>query len=375
MQLSFELAQPGDDLDLRRLLRENPMSGSISVTFEREPGYFAAARTEGPVHQTVVGREVGTGKVAGMACRSVRPRFVNGQTRMMGYMSQLRIDASYGRGLYLTRALAKGFARMRDCHCADGLTPYYLISVAADNAPARRVLSAALAGMPRLREYAILHTYAITPMRRRPVISMPKGVTLEHGSLDQEAEILACLQRNGARYQFAPAWDRETLFSPQVATELCVEEFFLAVRAGKVIGCLAYWNQCTYKQTVVRGYAPALARWRGVANLFAPLGGWPQLPAVNTPFRFAYASHLAIDHDDPRVFAALLRAVYNLSAERGDDYFMIGLAESHPFRLEVTRAYRNIRYTAQLYLAAWEDGWEKIAEVDARAPHPEIATL
>ena len=113
----------------------------------------------------------------------------------------------------------------------------------------------------------------------------------------------------------------------------------------------------------------------GFHNLVAPLGGWPSLPPPNTPFRFCYASHLAVDDDNTQVFAALLRSLYNQAAGAGYDYFMIGLSEDNPLRAVVTRTYPRVTYTSQLYLVAWPDGAEAVGQVDGRVPGPEIAVM
>src|ERR1700752_1270332 len=107
--LVFDLATEEDDASLRRLLRENPMQGAISLSFEREPNYFNASSIEGAFHQTLVAREMDTGEIIGVGNRSVRDMFVNGKVQAVGYMSQLRIHPKYGRGLYLARGLAQGY--------------------------------------------------------------------------------------------------------------------------------------------------------------------------------------------------------------------------------------------------------------------------
>ena len=80
-RLKFELATQADDTDLRRLLRENPIAGSISLSFEREPCYFDASVIEGPFHQTIVAREADSSNVIAFGNRSVRPLFINGLCR------------------------------------------------------------------------------------------------------------------------------------------------------------------------------------------------------------------------------------------------------------------------------------------------------
>src|SRR5438093_4365727 len=85
----FEVASRQHDATLRRLLRENPMPGRISVSLEREPSYFAAAAIEGPEHQTIVAIEGDRVICAGSI--SARQRFINGQPMRVGYLGGLRM--------------------------------------------------------------------------------------------------------------------------------------------------------------------------------------------------------------------------------------------------------------------------------------------
>jgi len=143
----------------------------------------------------------------------------------------------------------------------------------------------------------------------------------------------------------------------------------------RVRGCLALWDQTPFKQSVVRGYSGVLRRWRPWNNLLSRFLDIPTLPPIGSRLHYCYASHLAIDEDDPQVFAGLLRAVYNEAARRGFDYFLIGLSGSNPLRRVLSRNYLHITYPSQIYLMAWEDGRQAIAQVDRRVPGMEIALL
>lgn len=368
--LAFDLATEADDAGLRRLLRENPMQGSISLSFEREPNYFDASFVEGPFHQTLVARETDTGEMIGFGNRSVRPMFVNGTVQEIGYMSQLRIHPKYGGGLYLARGLAQGFKLYHDLH-EDRRVSFYLMSVIDDNFPAKRLLTSGLPEYPHAQEYARMFTYAIYPMRRKRDLPLPRSLQLMRGSDQYANAIVECLNRNGARKQFAPYWTCDSLFIANVSPS----DFFVAFDGECVVGCLACWDQSAFKQTVVRGYSGSLARWRKFINLLSRLGIAPYLPEPNTPLRYSYASHLAIDDDDPSVFAALLRALYNHNLERRYSYFMLGLVESNPLR-EIVEVYRPLTYISQLYLVAWDDGIDAVGNVDKKlTPTPEIAVL
>jgi hypothetical protein len=354
-------------------LRENPLPGRIALSFEREPSYFAASALEGPFQQTIVARDAGTGEVLGCASRSARRRFVNGEARPVGVMSQLRIHPRLRRGMGLARFLSRAFALFRALH-QDGRAPFYLVSIVAGNAPARRLLTSGLPGFPRLRTLGPLATYAIQLGRPRRPLPLPRGLRLERGSEARLPALLDCLDRNGRRHQLAPCWTAETLCRPGSTPGLAAADFLLALDGERVVGCLAAWDQSAVKQLVVRGYGGALAAWRPLLNLAAPLGGWPRLPPPGSPLRSCYASHRAVDGDDPEVLAALLRAVYNLAVGRRLGVLAIGFGAADPARA-VVAGYRSTAYASDLYLAAWEDGEGAAAGVDGRLPGPEIALL
>jgi hypothetical protein len=184
--------------------------------------------------------------------------------------------------------------------------------------------------------------------------------------------ILDCLNRNNARKQFAPYWTSDSLFLSR--SRLSPADFFLALNRDHVVGCLACWDQGAFKQTIVRGYSGSLARWRKVINFFSHFAGVPYLPEPNTPLRYSYASHLAIDDDNPTIFDALLRKAYNHNLEQHYNYFMIGLAESNLLRNVVER-YHPLTYISQIYLVDWNDNGDLLAKIDPGIPGLEIALL
>jgi len=110
-------------------------------------------------------------------------------------------------------------------------------------------------------------------------------------------------------------------------------------------------------------------------NIRAKIAGMPTLPPPNTPLRHCYGSHLAVDEDNPGVFAALLRSLYNYAVDQGHSYLMVGLCENHPFLENVMSTYRHIDYKSLLYLIAWEEELEVLSEVDNRLPGVEVSIL
>jgi hypothetical protein len=183
-----------------------------------------------------------------------------------------------------------------------------------------------------------------------------------------------CIARNARRFQFAPRWDEDELASLDLTRGLTPDDYFLR-RSGDRTGCLAVWDQRAFKQVVVRGYESKLARVRPLFNLIAPLLGRPRLPAVGQPLNVGYVSHLAIDADDPRLFAELLAEAHARAAARGLAYLAIGLSSRHPLLPIAKKLYGHRRSTATLYAVHWDDGAGAAAALDGRVAHYEVALL
>lgn len=374
MSSTLRLATSADDPALRRLLRENPMPGSLSLTYEREPDYFIAACMEGTLSQTIVQVDNGTGGLLGMGARIIRPMYLNGEIQNVGYMSHLRADLHRPWGLSLARQLARAFKEFHRFH-TDGRVPFYLMSIIADNASARRLLTSELPGLPHAREYTRMFTYVISPRNLRAEVPPPKGMRSQNGTVELIPEIIECLQRNGQRQQFFPSWRSTNLFTADQTPNLRPEDFLLVLNGSHVTGCLALWDQTPFKQTVVHGYHGGMMRWRPVINLLSRFVDVPYLPPIGTSIQYCFASHLAVDRDDPNVFAVLLRAAYNAAHQRGCNYFMLGMSGDNPLRRVLVKNYLHITYPSQIYLMGWDDGLEAIKQVDNRVPGLEIAVL
>ena len=363
----FALSTRQDDPDIRRLLRENALPGAISLSFEREPDAAVAASIEGDLHQTLVARDRGTGRIAGLAARSVRTLFVNGRATRVGYLGQLRV----ARGCRSLRTLIdEGFAFCRALH-ERGDAPAYLTSLVSDNDAARRLLvERRSATAPRFTPIDGLTTFAIpvgqTPRHADRVRTCP-------GRSDLVDEIAACLQRNLRRYQFAPCWEAEELTSRLPG--LSPTDFVVAVDDHRVVGCAALWDQRAFKQVVVRGYSPALRRARPLVNLAGRLLGTPHLPAIGEQLQFGYLSHIAVDDDREDILGALVAAQMGRARRAGLDYVVAAFADRHAFQPAVRRTWRHRAYASVLYAACWFDGEGFVQSLDGRPAQPEVAIL
>jgi hypothetical protein len=361
------LATAADEPEVAALLRRVSFPGDVRLTFEREPSPIAAGAIEGDVHQLLVARDRITGALAGVGSRSERTLFVNGRPMTVGYLSQLRVDPSCRR---LRSLMAAGFAFCRQLHEA-GAAAFYLTSIVADNGAARRLLiGARRRPAPQLAAVDELRTFVLSTRRRLP--PPVAGLRLEPGSPGRIAEVAACLDRNLRRFQLAPRWTAADLGGGRTSAP-AIDDFVVAVRDDRVVGCAAIWDQRRLRQVVVRLYSRRTALVRPVLNLVAPWLDLPALPPVGQVLALGYLSHVAVDDDRADVFAALVAAQCRRARARGLAQVAAGFVPRHPFHAVLTGLGGARTYDSTLYVAAWDE--DPRPAFDGSVAQPEVALL
>ena len=356
MSVSFDIATRDDDAGIRRLLAANPVPGRIRIRYEREPDYFAGCSTMGATDVLVARAE---GQVVGVACRSVRPMYINGERAEVGYLGQLRVDARF-RGRWL---VLRGFRKLHELH-RQSPPRGYVTTIIEGNDEAEGVLVRRARGpMPRYRKIDRLMTLALPT---HGVRSRFVGTTRD---LTPMTEVVAFLQSEGRRRNFFPVYE-ERSFADGTTRGFDPRDFVVIQRAGGILGVAGVWDQSAYKQSIVDAYDP-LTR---VARPFYNLLRRGALPKPGNALRFAYGSFFCVRDDDPAVAHALIERLLTVARERRFDHLLLGFAESDPL-LAVASTFRHVAYPAGIYTVAWDDGHDLHHELDARPRYLEIASL
>lgn len=314
--MRFELASPTDEARLRELAASVAIPGWVTVSYRREPDFFAAGPVLGDHHQVLVARDP-QGQPVGCASRSVRRLWMAGESRAVGYLSGLRVaPAQSGRAI-----TPRGFAFLRELH-QDGLCQSYLTTIIEDNQRARRLLeSRPRPSMPTYRPVARLRTRAI------PLVGW-HDTGLCWARAEHEQSLLAFLRREGAKRNGFPVIERLGQGWPQV------EDFCLAFEGTQLLGAAALWDQRAYKQTVVEGYASPVARLRALLN---GLAGTRLLPAVGEPLAMACLACWAAPTRE--ILARLVAAVAAEARRRGLAYLMVASLANDPVGEAIQRFY------------------------------------
>jgi hypothetical protein len=360
--LCFAVATGSDDADIRRLLRENPMPGRISLSFEREPNYFADANLPGELKRTIIARD--GGRVVCVGNCMIRRRFVNGQPATVGYLGGLRLNASHAGRFEILRHGYEFFHQLQ----ADRPADFYFTSIAADNERARTLLERGLPGMPSYEFTGEFVTVLIPSKRGQPVLRFAATNNL---SAEQLIELL---NNHNRERQFAPCWSEDELAALQ-PLGLQSDDFKSIGDSGRIDAVAALWDQRGFKQTVVRGYTPSLARARPVLNLATRLVGGAKLPAIGKVLNNAFVSHLASESHEPDILVQLISALRGSAAQRGIELLTLGFAANDPRMAVLRRNFRGREYHSRLYVVCWPGCGGAARELDGRTIAPEVALI
>jgi hypothetical protein len=363
-----ELAREGDEPELRRLMRDVAMPGSIAVAFAREPDFYAAVGIEGERADIVVARESARPEhLVGLASHATRRVWVNGEQRSLGYLSMMRAEAGW-RGRKISTA---GFAMIRQLMERDG-APFAISTVIADNAQARAALERRHEGFPTFAPRERIVTLLSPTWKKR---TPPSGVVVREATRADLGGIVRCLQDAGSRRHFAPAWTEADLLDPIRARGLRLEDFLVATDGPAIVGTVALWDQTAFKQSLVTSYRGALGVTRSLVNRVAPLFNVPTLPAPGSAFSYAYLSHLAANEADADITLALLLHGYGRARARGISYVTTGMSERDPRFSAIRTRLGGLAYPSVLYTVYWGERCAAVDALDDRPAHLEVAVL
>ena len=357
-------ATAADEPDLRALLRGNPMGGWVSVAMAREPRYFAEL-IAGEEHQAIIARDTATGAAIGMCARTVRPAYIDGRVRPLGYIGELRVAASHRHRFHIIR---QGFETLHQTLHQPDRTPYYLTAIVDDNVAARRLLEANLPGKPVYRPLAGCTTLAMRTRRGSVDPTMRAGT-------DEIGAVADCLARNHRRHLFAPVWRTEDIALARTRGGPGIQDFLVHRRGGRITGCLALWDQSRVRQAVIHGYRKPIARLRPLLNLAGRVTGLPTLPPQGTALQQVYLSFPAIDQDDPEILCALVEAGLKEAHRRGFDLALLAMATGNPMLPALRRAVRARDYAGRLYLVHWPEDGATVEDLPSDLVHVEAGLL
>jgi hypothetical protein len=356
----YGLATVADDAAIRRLLRETPTRGAISLSFEREPNYFRGAHLAGAEDRTLLAYE--RERLVCMGRCTTRDCWLNGEIRRVAYLGELRLHASAQGRFDILRRGYEFFHTLRRNDPVD----FTFTSIAADNLRARALFER---GLPRLPRYTFLTEFVTLLI---PTARLARKSIVPLGSATP-AELVMFLNAEASRHHLGTAWSNERL-AALANHDLPLENIGVYREGGRIVAAAALWDQRSFRQTVIRDYVPSLAFVRPLVNFAGRLAGWPQLPAPGTVLAHAFLSPLAVAKDRESLLPDVVAAFCQRAAKRGLEFVTLGFSIGDPRLAPVRDRFRCRAYVSRLYRVAWPDEPATVM-LDHRPFLPEVAWL
>ena len=357
----FAIAEATDDAELRMLIRRTSMPGSISLSWSREPSFFAAQQVGCIRSETIVCRRSDTGNIIGFGGRSLWNTYQDGVEKTVWYLHSLRLLVEERDGTALLRGY-RYFASLPN----GSDVPYFITTILDDNEYAKKVLERRCPGMPVYTRVGTMGTYLV-PLRVHTKLKHSNTIAVCNSNLFPSA----C--------EFINTWNRQYEFAavhkPDSKDELFhgfpVQNLYTSLLNGKVNGTLGIWNQQSFKQLIVDSYSPVMNIGRYIHNAWSYIKGYPYLPPEGKEISMVHATCISAQNNDVSVFRRLLEQAISDWSGIGHDWMAIGVSAGHPFE-EVLLKKSIRRIVSGVYIVDW--GNEEIV-LPKKDIHLEIALL
>lgn len=305
--VSVRVADRGDSAALCGLLRKVHIKSALDITQERDPDFFRLLEMHLGEHEVLIA-EGKDGSAGGLGSLSVRPGWIDGERRQVGYLGDLRIVPGSRAAVVMPKVFELFLRRARDRWGAE----LFHTVIFDENELARRVL------VERRKErrkdlpiYRVMTPFEMTNLQ----FTLPKGRPSRPVSRATERdldELLDFLSRHQKQRVMGDPLDAARLEARFRTWPGFSVESFLIVRdaGGRIAGCTAPFDTDPFKRTRVLGYYDHMRWVRRFFDLGAKVFRYTPLPPPGETFRFAFLSHLEVEGDDPSVLRDLLLECY-----------------------------------------------------------------
>lgn len=305
--VSVRVADREDSAALCALLRKVHIRSALDITQERDPDFFRLLDMHLGEHEVLIA-EGKDGSPGGLGTLSVRPGWVDGERRSVGYLGDLRIVPGSRAAVVMPKVFEIFLRRARERW---GAELFYTV-IFDENELARKVLVERRDERRRsLPIYRPMTPFEMTNVQ----FTLPRGRPsrqVTHATERDLDELVEFLARHAKTRVMGDVLDADRLAARfRTWPGFSIESFLLVRDArGRIAGCTAPFDTTSFKRTRVLGYYDHMRWVRRFFDLGAKLLRYTPLPAPGDTFRFAFLSHLEIEGDDPGLLKDLLLQCY-----------------------------------------------------------------
>ena len=336
------------DAELRKLLSETPLQGTLRVTLESEPSFFSGDH-DVVKHDAVLVSHQQTPVACGS--RLLRRVCWHGSEQHVAYLAHLRLHPSWQkRGGH---ALIEGY-RMIGTFSHDSPAVATWTAIFRSNSEAQSTLTGQRAGLPNYVARGKLHSALILIRRKH---------RWPHHCARARAEdmpaITRFLQQELCRRPLAPIIHGDDLTNGQRWPDLRPEDFVMVKKNDEIIGVTAVRDLRNHKQVRVTQLPPLWKLARQPSIFLAACHLCPPIPQQGSVLALGYASFFTVKEDDPITAKMLMRAATVVAAEKKLSFLSVAFHENDPKRQAID-SLLAIKTDGDLYQVIYDgdvDSW------------------
>ncbi len=348
------------DAELRKLLSETPLQGTLRVTMESEPSFFSGDH-DVVKHDAVLVSHQQTPVACGS--RLLRRVCWHGSEQHVAYLAHLRLHPSWQkRGGH---ALIEGY-RMIGTFAQDSPSVATWTAIFRSNAEAHSTLTGQRAGLPNYVARGKLHSALILIRRKH---------RWPHYCARAKAEdmpaITRFLQQELCHRPLAPIVHGDDLTTGQRWPDLRPVDFVIVKQNDEIIGVTAVRDLRNHKQVRVT-QLPLLWKLARLPSIFlSACHLCTPIPQQGAVLALGYASFFTVKEDDPITAKMLMRAAMSLAAEKKLSFLSVAFHENDPKRQAID-SLLAIKTDGDLYQVLFH---EDIASWPEQTPYIDPANL
>jgi len=288
-------------------------------------------------------------RIAAQFCVSPGEYYVNGSPCSVGYVGGVRKSPDFN-GILDWKAMA---AYVKDIGCE-----LYTCSFLGES----EIFTKKRKHFPQLFPLTGYTTYMINP--KAVPYKKTDGFSFRVMTGQDRSRALAFVNREGSRYQFAPAVSSFSQFYG-----LKESDCYLMEKDGEIKAFGALWNQSSYKQYIVTEYKSYMKWMEKLSWLFQMLGYIP-MPKKNTVLDFPSLSFFYAEAGDKDLYENFLARIGE-EVVKQYPMFLIGMAHKHPNRPSIQKM-KSIHFDSMLYYVRYDND---LVPEEERPVHCECALL
>lgn len=365
---TYSIAGPRDAADIGVLLRKTPMHGSTRMLYTREPDFFADTNPLGG-NAAIIARSPGGDAMLLYELREY-PVYVAGKATRAVYLGLLRVAEAYRRNIGL---LEHGFLALRGFARKLGFADSYFTSIALDNTPARRLLEAGLARLPRYMAQGDMETLLFSTRLGRSNEPLPKHYELGQAKPADADELENLMAANSRVWNYACAPGPGQLTSLlSSGRAFSFSDITVLRHKGLAVGMIGVWDQRPYRQLLISGYSSGMEACRPFYNLWASFKKLPLLPPPGNRLSLVFLPFFHLQGGHSALADFLLRRALHKAAGKGAALCALGLSPQNPLRRRIALPVHT--YRTRIYRVQFPGALLAGSDVTI-ATQPEIALL